>query len=82
MKKAPGWRLLYLFSGERGIRTPGGFTLNSFQDCRNRPLCHLSGGKDNKEDEISNQIIPFCYPYPMCQFDREGDAHEWIKQYL
>jgi ATP-binding cassette, subfamily B, multidrug efflux pump len=34
-----------LFCGERGIRTPGGVTLNSFQDCRNRPLCHLSGGK-------------------------------------
>ena len=30
------------FRGERGIRTPGGVTLNSFQDCRIRPLCHLS----------------------------------------
>ncbi len=29
-------------SGERGIRTPGGVTLNSFQDCRIRPLCHFS----------------------------------------
>ena len=29
--------------GERGIRTPGGVTLNGFQDRRNRPLCHLSG---------------------------------------
>ena len=28
--------------GERGIRTPGGVTLNGFQDRRNRPLCHLS----------------------------------------
>ncbi|MDE5688044.1 MAG: hypothetical protein K2I18_05395, partial [Paramuribaculum sp.] len=25
-----------------GIRTPGGVTLNGFQDRRNRPLCHLS----------------------------------------
>ncbi len=33
---------LQLFSGERGIRTPGGVTLNGFQDRRNRPLCHLS----------------------------------------
>ena len=33
------------FSGERGIRTPGGVTLNGFQDRRNRPLCHLSGRK-------------------------------------
>lgn len=32
-------------SGERGIRTPGPVTVNSFQDCRNRPLCHLSGCK-------------------------------------
>ena len=31
-----------LLSGERGIRTPGGVTLNGFQDRRNRPLCHLS----------------------------------------
>ena len=29
-------------SGERGIRTPGPVTVNSFQDCRNRPLCHFS----------------------------------------
>ena len=28
--------------GEGGIRTPGAFQLNSFQDCRNRPLYHLS----------------------------------------
>lgn len=32
-------------SGERGIRTPGGITLNGFQDRRNRPLCHLSAAK-------------------------------------
>src|SRR5688572_15058660 len=31
--------------GERGIRTPGGFHLNGFQDRRIRPLCHLSGAK-------------------------------------
>ncbi len=30
------------FGGERGIRTPGGVTLNGFQDRRIRPLCHLS----------------------------------------
>ena len=30
------------YGGERGIRTPGGVTLNGFQDRRNRPLCHLS----------------------------------------
>ena len=32
-----------MFCGERGIRTPGGFHLNGFQDRRIRPLCHLSG---------------------------------------
>ena len=31
--------------GERGIRTPGGVTLNGFQDRRIRPLCHFSGRK-------------------------------------
>jgi hypothetical protein len=32
----------FLVCGERGIRTPGGLTLNGFQDRRIRPLCHLS----------------------------------------
>ena len=31
-----------LSCGEGGIRTPGTFQFNSFQDCRNRPLYHLS----------------------------------------
>ena len=31
-----------VYCGERGIRTPGPVKVNSFQDCRNRPLCHLS----------------------------------------
>ncbi len=29
-------------SGKTGIRTPGPVTVNSFQDCRIKPLCHLS----------------------------------------
>ncbi len=33
------------FCGERGIRTPGPMTVNSFQDCRIRPLCQLSAAK-------------------------------------
>jgi hypothetical protein len=43
-KKKPSHRFVQgLFgSGERGIRTPGGVTLNGFQDRRIRPLCHLS----------------------------------------
>ena len=32
-------------SGERGIRTPGTFRYNGFQDHRIRPLCHLSSQK-------------------------------------
>jgi hypothetical protein len=35
----------FSFGGERGIRTPGGVTLNGFQDRRIRPLCHLSKNK-------------------------------------
>ena len=31
--------------GERGIRTPGTFRYNGFQDRRIRPLCHLSISK-------------------------------------
>ena len=33
---------LQIVCGEGGIRTPGTFQFNSFQDCRNRPLYHLS----------------------------------------
>ena len=35
-------RFIFDYCGERGIRTPGPVTVNSFQDYRNRPLCHLS----------------------------------------
>ncbi len=41
-KKVPNFRSGLLVCGERGIRTPGPVTVNSFQDYRNRPLCHLS----------------------------------------
>ena len=43
--KSYDFRLLFLSSGERGIRTPGPMTVNSFQDCRIRPLCQLSAAK-------------------------------------
>ena len=43
---------LRLFGGERGIRTPGPVTVNSFQDCRIRPLCHLSAANVGQETEI------------------------------
>ena len=42
--KKPTTKVAGFFCGERGIRTPGGVTLNSFQDCRIRPLCHFSNG--------------------------------------
>ena len=41
-KPAENQRVNSCIGGERGIRTPGGVTLNGFQDRRNRPLCHLS----------------------------------------
>ena len=42
--KKPSASTLGFFCGERGIRTPGGVTLNGFQDRRIRPLCHFSNG--------------------------------------
>ncbi len=54
-EKSPALRAeLQFVCGEGGIRTPGAFQLNSFQDCRNRPLYHLSsvlGGRDCKYSE-------------------------------
>ena len=41
------FKAFFFFSGERGIRTPGPVTVNSFQDCRNRPLCHFSSMSAN-----------------------------------
>ena len=47
-------------SGGRGIRTPGGVTLNSFQDCRNRPLCHSSNRKQGSNFfEFSTPTVRF-----------------------
>jgi hypothetical protein len=48
-QKSP-WRLpegfCCLLRRGGGIRTPGGLTLNGFQDRRNRPLCHSSKKKN------------------------------------
>ena len=42
-KNAPSCGSVYYKNGgERGIRTPGSFRNNGFQDRRIRPLCHLS----------------------------------------
>ena len=67
---------LHIKSGERGIRTPGPVTVNSFQDCRNRPLCHLSAAKvifhriqpkkttENILIQLIMKILPLQFPYP------------------
>ena len=55
--KNPQCSLRVLLCGERGIRTPGGVTLNSFQDCRIRPLCHFSLADANiRSFFISTQV--------------------------
>lgn len=69
MKKASKTYILLAFSllemnisGELGIRTPGPVTVNSFQDCRNRPLCQLSGAKVRLESfqpkTFKNLFVP------------------------
>ena len=67
-EKSPALRAeLQIVCGEGGIRTPGAFQLNSFQDCRNRPLYHLSnvlGGRDCKYSEefaLSKRKIRFSF---------------------
>ena len=46
--------------GERGIRTPGTFRLNGFQDHRIRPLCHLSAGRGEGIDLSWLMASPLC----------------------
>jgi hypothetical protein len=57
------YRLLFIFDdiicGELGIRTPGPVTVNSFQDCRNRPLCQLSGDKSTNPSRIAKLDVNF-----------------------
>ena len=36
------YTIIQYYGGEWGIRTPGTFQYNSFQDCRIRPLCQFS----------------------------------------
>jgi hypothetical protein len=42
IKRGPLRGPLFIFGGERGIRTPGRFPVNGFQDRRFRPLSQLS----------------------------------------
>ena len=58
------------FSGEGGIRTPGASQLNSFQDCRNRPLYHLSSMYPFGEGsaKICNNLL-LCKHFPKKDFE-------------
>ena len=47
--------------GELGIRTPGPVTVNSFQDCRNRPLCQLSMAKIRFEKTQPKKMRKLIY---------------------
>ena len=51
------------FGGEKGIRTPGGFHLNGFQDRRIRPLCHLSGAKVRLQVFYAKKNIKYVQIY-------------------
>ena len=53
--------LKHAFRGERGIRTPGPVTVNSFQDCRNRPLCHFSNKTQSFSDCECKYRTIFCF---------------------
>ena len=64
--------------GERGIRTPGPVTVNGFQDRRNRPLCHLSGGKSSKVMHIAKRqwqisVVDLCKIPGFCE--KGADLH-------
>jgi hypothetical protein len=45
--------------GEGGIRTPGTFRPNGFQDRRDRPLCHLSGGRARENPPSNGGLSSF-----------------------
>ena len=49
--------------GERGIRTPGPVTVNSFQDCRNRPLCHFSNKSGQRVSLLAVANIATFFDY-------------------
>ena len=65
--KNPQCSLRVLLCGERGIRTPGGVTLNSFQDCRIRPLCHFSLSASHQGVSLNAvaNILRFLKPHKL-----------------
>lgn len=66
MKKAPSGSFIF-DCGERGIRTPGGVTLNGFQDRRIRPLCHLSGANIRSQSLYSEQFLKNLWIRALCR---------------
>ena len=75
---ANGWTSV-CFGGERGIRTPGPVTVNSFQDCRNRPLCQLSGAKVSVENLQAKKNRFF---YFLQDTDMENEGNYYINNRL
>ncbi len=62
------WIQVYFeFGGERGIRTPGGFPLNGFQDRRFRPLSQLSC--------ISLYQVAISASVDIFSYESGGDRH-------
>ena len=59
---------LQAFGGERGIRTPGNFRFNGFQDRRIRPLCHLSGANIEGGTLPAKIFQPFCKKFSLNAF--------------
>jgi hypothetical protein len=57
MKKGAKSPFFCSFCGELGIRTPGPVTVNSFQDCRIRPLCQLSAANVGRETQLCKKYL-------------------------
>ena len=60
--------LSFIFGGRRGIRTPGGFHLNGFQDRRDRPLRHPSVSTASKGSRFllsEGAFPPFLRRHPV-----------------
>lgn len=65
------------FGGRRGIRTPGGFHLNGFQDRRVRPLRHPSVSAARKRQPffvVSERLFAHTSAVPRFQIQLLGGA--------
>ena len=62
---------IFIFAERQGFEPREAIHLNSFQDCRNRPLCHLSelGCKDRPFSNICKKSFSAtCYTLSFCSF--------------